>query len=131
MFFTQVVPSAQSPAITNAAPARRSRAVTVAPYELYPMGELVYTELSVILLFTVGILHTGLTYTVYFGAIPKLKAATVAILSYIDPSSAVLLSAIILREKISLTELVGAVLIIGAAAVSEIQFKNLDNENTI
>ena len=106
-------------------------AVTVAPYALYTMGELEYTELSVILLFTVGILHTGLTYTVYFGAIPKLKAATVAILSYIDPSSAVLLSAIILREKISLTELVGAVLIIGAAAVSEIQFKNLDNENTI
>ncbi len=98
-------------------------AVTVAPYALYTMGDLKFNDTSVFLLIIVGIVHTGLAYTMYFGAIPELKAQTVAILSYIDPSSAVLLSAIILKEKITLLELLGAILIIGAAFVSEVQFK--------
>lgn len=104
--------------------------ITVAPYALYTMGAIEFSKVSLILLFVVGVIHTGLAYTLYFGAIPKLKAQTVAILSYIDPSSAVLLSAIVLKEKISALEIIGAVLIIGAAFVSEIQLtvkKDCDN----
>lgn len=103
-----------------------SAAVTVAPYALSTMGDIEYSTASLALLFVVGVVHTGLAYALYFGAIPKLRAQTVAILSYIDPSSAVLLSAVILREKISVYELIGALLIIGAAFVSEVQFKKLD-----
>ncbi len=100
-------------------------AVTVAPYALHNIGSIHISHTSAILLAIVGIVHTGLAYTLYFGAIPKLKAQTVAILSYIDPSSAVLLSAVILKEKITVFELLGAILIIGAAALSEIEFKKL------
>ncbi len=105
-----------------------SAGLTVAPYALLSAGDITVTPTSLLLLAFVGIVHTGLTYTLYFGAIPKIKAQTVAILSYIDPSSAVLLSAIILKEKISAFEIIGAVLIIGAAFVSEVQFKKLDNK---
>lgn len=104
-------------------------AITVAPYALSTMGDVKFNTIPLLLLFVVGILHTGLAYTLYFGAIPKLKAQTVAILSYIDPSSAVLLSAVILKEKITVFELIGAILIIGAAFVSEVQFKKLDKTN--
>ena len=50
-----------------------------------------------------------------------LRVQTVAILSYIDPVSALLFSALLLREPLSLLNIVGAVLIIGSAVVSEIR----------
>ncbi len=101
-----------------------SAAITVAPYALLNMGNVKLLPISALLLVVVGVLHTGLAYVLYFGAIPKLKAQTVAILSYIDPSSAVLLSALVLKEKITVLELIGAILIIGAAFISEVQLKN-------
>ena len=53
-----------------------------------------------------------------------LRVQTVAILSYIDPVSALLFSAFILREPLSVMSIIGAVLIIGSAIVSE--FRNPD-----
>ncbi len=98
-------------------------ALTVTPYAIFAGGEITLNTTSVILLAVLGIVHTGLTYTLYFGAMNKISAQAVAILSYIDPSSAVLLSAIVLQEPINEYEIIGAVLIIGAAFVSEVQFK--------
>ena len=72
------------------------------------------------LLFVVGIVHTGLAYSMYFGAVGALRAQTVAIFSYIDPVVAVVLSATVLREPTGVLEIVGAVLIIGAAIVGEL-----------
>ena len=48
-----------------------------------------------------------------------LQAQTVAILSYIDPITALILSALVLGEKLSLYGIIGAVLIIGAAIMNE------------
>lgn len=72
-------------------------------------------------LLTVGILHTGIAYALYFGAIEKIPAQTAALLSYIDPVTAVLLSAGLLHESMTVLSVIGAVLIIGAAMVSELQ----------
>ena len=49
--------------------------------------------------------------------------------SYLDPVSALLLAAVILGERLSLWGIVGAVLILGAALVSELDpgEKNIDN----
>lgn len=74
---------------------------------------------SVILLITVGILHTGIAYALYFGAIGKLGAATTAILSYIDPIVAVVLSALLLKEPLTVQTVIGAALILGASVLSE------------
>ena len=75
---------------------------------------------SVLLLLALGILHTGFAYSLYFSAMPHLKAHTLAIGSYLDPILAVLLSALFLREPLGLHGIIGAVLILGAALVSEL-----------
>ena len=67
----------------------------------------------------VGIVHTGIAYALYFGSMKNLKAQSIAVMSYIDPVFALLLSAAVLHEKLSLFGIIGAVLIIGSALVSE------------
>ena len=76
--------------------------------------------LTVIMLLLVGLVHTGIAYAMYFGSVDKLPAQTVAILSYMDPITALILSALVLGEKLSICGIIGAVLIIGAAIVSEL-----------
>ena len=71
----------------------------------------------VILLVLVGLLNTGVAYLLYFSSIQKLESQTVAILSYIDPVSAVAMSAIFIGEKISAIQLLGGVLILGGAFI--------------
>ncbi len=72
-----------------------------------------------ILLLVVSIVHTGMTYALYFGSIGHLSAQTAALLSYIDPVVAVLLSALVLREPLGLTGIFGAALVLGSTMVSE------------
>jgi len=79
--------------------------------------------LAVLMLITVGILHTGITYSMYFSSIKVLAAQTVAMFSYIDPVVAILLSAIILKEGLSIYGIIGAILILGAAFVSDLPEK--------
>lgn len=75
---------------------------------------------AVIMVLTIGMVHTGIAYALYFGSMKDLKAQSIAVLSYIDPVFALLLSASVLHEKISLPGIIGALLIIGSALVSEI-----------
>lgn len=72
------------------------------------------------LLLFVGIVHTGVAYTLYFGSMKNLQAHTMAIFSYLDPVIAVLLSALLLREPMSPANIVGTVLILGSALYSEL-----------
>ena len=75
---------------------------------------------TVWLLLILGIVHTGVAYLLYFGSTEFLPAQTLAILSYIDPLVALLVSAFILHESMGVGEIVGAVLIIGSAVISEL-----------
>lgn len=89
-------------------------------------GEVRVTTTGIICLLVLGILHTGIGYIVYFDAVNKLSAQTVGILSYIDPVEAVLLSAFFLREPVTIYTVIGAVMILGATAVSELGEKSSD-----
>ncbi len=80
-------------------------------------------------LLVLGALHTGIAYVIYFDAVNKLSTQTVGILSYIDPVEAVLLSAFFLREPVTISTIAGAVLILGATAVSELGRDNRDETN--
>ena len=73
-----------------------------------------------LLLLTVGIVHTGVSYYLYFGSLSSLSVQTVAVISYLDPVVAVLLSVLFLGEPMKLTDVLGAVLILGAALISEL-----------
>lgn len=97
-------------------------AIILLPYNLLtqqtPTSKLSAT--AVILTIVVGIVHTGIAYALYFGAMNKLSAQSIAIYSYIDPVTAIILSALILSEPFSLTTAIGAVLILGSTLASEL-----------
>lgn len=71
-------------------------------------------------LLVVGLVHTGVTYCMYFSALKELSGQKVAILSYIDPLVAVLVSVIWLKEGITATQIVGGLLILGFTLLSEL-----------
>lgn len=77
-----------------------------------------------VLLLVVGFVHTGLAYAMYFGSMKDLEAHTIAIFSYLDPVIAVLLSALWLREPLSVWGITGTVLILGSALCSELPERN-------
>ncbi|MEE1243533.1 MAG: DMT family transporter, partial [Frisingicoccus sp.] len=66
-----------------------------------------------ICLLLVGLIHTGITYCMYFSSLKNLKGQEVAILSYIDPLVAVFVSVTILGEKMTFWQFVGGLLILG------------------
>ena len=96
-------------------------AAVVGVYNLFTVkaDELVFDAKSVFLLVFVGVFHTGFTYTLYFGSMKSMKAQSVAILSYIDPVFALVLSSLILKERMSIYGIIGAVLVLGAAFVCD------------
>ena len=74
-------------------------------------------------LLIVGLFHTGVTYCLYFSALRELPGQEAAILSYIDPLVAVLLSVFVLGENITLTQIIGGILILGFTLWNEIKTK--------
>ena len=100
--------------------------VTLIPYLLLTadLSAVSLNTTAVILVLVVGIVHTGIAYAMYFGSMEKLNAQSVAVLSYIDPVFALLLSAAILREKLTVFGIIGTVLIIGSALISELNTGN-------
>ena len=97
-------------------------ALVIAPYLLLSggirFGDM--TALGWVMLAIVGVVHTGIAYALYFGAIRDVNAQTAAILSYLDPVLSILLSALILRERLDVFSVIGAVLILGSALYSEL-----------
>lgn len=97
-------------------------AISVLPYWLinedFSTMELAVTP--VLLVIASGIIFTALPYSLYFSAIQKVPAQTAAILSYIDPVVAVLVSALVLKESISALTMLGTVMVIAAAVASEL-----------
>ena len=74
-------------------------------------------------LLTVGLVHTGITYCLYFSALKELPGQKAAILSYIDPLVAVLVSVTVLHEKITALQIVGGIFILGFTLINEISVK--------
>lgn len=74
---------------------------------------------GLIMVLVVGIIHTGVAYALYFSSMKALSAQNIAIFSYIDPVFAIILSALILKEPMGFSDILGAVLILGAAVYSE------------
>ena len=85
---------------------------TLSSINLPPMG--------LIMLMTVAIVHTGMSYAMYFSSLKELKAQTVALVSYLDPVVALLLSVFVLSEPMTPAAVIGAVLVLGAMLASEL-----------
>lgn len=106
-----------------------SAAAILLPYVLLTEGAAAFhlDGFSWLMVLFVGIVHTGIAYALYFGSLPYLKAQSIALLSYIDPVGALILSSIILHESMTPEGMFGAVLIIGAAIANEISLPKRQN----
>lgn len=98
-------------------------AIVLVPYVLltdgFCLGQL--DLLGWVFLIVLGIVHTGIAYALYFGAMGKLNTQTVAILSYLDPVLAIILSTLILpNQTMTLWQILGTVLVLGSALYSEL-----------
>ena len=101
--------------------------ITIIPYTVL-FEENSTTELNinvVLLILFVGLIHTGIAYALYFGSIKNVNAQTAAIYSYIDTIVATILSVVVLNEKMSLLAVTGAIIVLGATLISEIDFKKV------
>lgn len=96
--------------------------VILLPYVIFSgsisLGSL--SPISWINLFVVGLVHTGITYCMYFASLKELPGQKAAILSYIDPLVAVIISVTILGESMTLWQGIGGFLILGFTLWNEI-----------
>lgn len=72
-------------------------------------------------LLVIGIIHTGITYCLYFSSLKELPGQKVAILSYIDPLVAIIISVIILGESMTVMQAIGGMLILGFTLWNEVK----------
>ena len=102
-------------------------ALAVLPYVIFAeeIKPDMFGALPVSMLLLVGVIHTGLAYVLYFGSLSGVSAQSVSIYSYIDPILAVILSALLLSEPMTLYGIIGAVLILASTLVASIDFSSI------
>ena len=100
--------------------------ITLIPYVLMTNGVTLNTMNATgwVNLLIVGFLHTGLTYCLYFSSLKDLSGQKAAILSYIDPLVAVLVSVTVRGETMTLLQAAGGILILGFTLWNEISPKS-------
>lgn len=95
-------------------------ALVLLPYTVltYSPGTAVFSAKAVFLLLVVGVVHTGFAYCLYFSSLQTLSGQTSAVMSYIDPVTAIFLSACLLGETMTPLQAAGGVLVLGMTLVS-------------
>ncbi|WP_199617578.1 DMT family transporter [Paenibacillus alkalitolerans] len=88
---------------------------------------------SVILILILGILHTGVGFYLFFSGMKGLEGQSIAILSYVDPLTSLLISALVIGERMTLVQILGAVLLLGSTFISEVstKMKNPSRKNRL
>ena len=99
--------------------------VVLIPYVAFTSGAnlAVMDGMGWICLLVVGFIHTGITYCLYFTSLKDIPGQKAAILSYIDPLIAVVISVTILGESMSFVQIIGGVLILGFTLWNELSPK--------
>ena len=97
--------------------------LVLVPYVLLTSGVTLekMTAMGWINLLVVGLIHTGVTYCLYFSSLKELPGQKAAILSYIDPLVAGLISVVVLKEPMTLWQAAGGILILGFTLLNEMQ----------
>ncbi|KAF1083992.1 O-acetylserine/cysteine export protein [Sporotomaculum syntrophicum] len=95
----------------------------VAPYTLLlhqGINGVSLAGLNLLPILIIGVVNTGIACYLYFSAIHQLPAQSVAMCSYIEPLSALVFSAVMLHEHLTMVQFSGALFILGGAAFSEL-----------
>ncbi len=95
--------------------------LTVLVFVVIKQGLSIHIESAdIIPMLILGLLNTGIGCYFYFSSIGNLPVQTVAVCGYIEPLSAVIFSVAFLHETLLPLQILGAILIIGGAVMSEI-----------
>lgn len=90
------------------------------PYALLTGGfsRLCFDGIAILMLLIIGIVNTGICYVMYFDALPKVSAQTIALYNYVPSLVSMVLSAAVLGERLTLGNICGGLLILAAAIIS-------------
>ena len=104
--------------------------ITLLPYVCVTSGINITSLHSTgwICLLIVGLIHTGITYCMYFSSIKDISGQKAAILSYIDPLVAVIISVTVMREAITVWQIAGGILILGFTLWNELPQRKKKNK---
>lgn len=92
--------------------------LTVAVFVLFKQGFIITIPNDAwIWILILGLVNTGTGCYLYFSSLSKLPVQTVAICGYLEPLSAVVFSVLLLGEKMTAVQAVGAVCIIAGAVI--------------
>ena len=86
---------------------------------------------TVIWMLVLGILHGGVGFYLFFAGMRGLKGQSIAVLSYIDPLTSLLISVLVVGEKMTLQQLIGAVLLLGSIWIGETGRERRAGENQL
>ncbi|MEC0184792.1 DMT family transporter [Paenibacillus peoriae] len=96
--------------------------IMLSPFVLFTDGFNFYsfTSTTVILMLVLGIVHGGVGFYLFFAGMKGLKGQSIAVLSYIDPLTSLLISVLVVEERMTLQQLIGAVLLLGSIWIGEV-----------
>ncbi len=91
------------------------------PYVFFTegFGILEVSSSSIPFILILGIVHTGIGFLLFFSGMQKLKGQSIAALSYVDPITSLVISAVILQEQMTFVQMLGGALLLGSTFVSE------------
>ena len=77
-----------------------------------------------------GVLHTGVAYTMFFSLYEHLESVEIVSYSYLEPLFAILFSVIVVGEKLTVLQIIGGLLILGSTYIGEMaKGRNLSPQN--
>ena len=99
--------------------------ILLVPYVIFTegFGILEVSNSAIPFILILGIGHTGIGFLLFFSGMQKLKGQSIAALSYADPITSLVISALILQEQTTFVQLLGGALLLGSTFVSERQSK--------
>ncbi|WP_340372619.1 DMT family transporter [Peribacillus sp. FSL E2-0218] len=94
------------------------------PYVLFTegLGILEAPRTSIPFVLLLGVVNTGIGFWLFFSGMENLKGQSIAMLSYVDPFVAILISAALLQENMTTVQIFGGTLLLGSTFVSEYNF---------
>lgn len=103
--------------------------ILLMPYVFFTegFGILEVSSSSIPFILILGVIHTGIGFLLFFSGMQKLKGQSIAALSYADPITSLVISALILQEQMTFVQILGGALLLGATFVSENNSINLPN----
>lgn len=98
-------------------------AILLMPYVFLTSGFGMFnvSSASIPFIFILGIFNTGIGFWLFFSGMEKLKGQSIAMLSYVDPFVAILISALVLQEQMTMLQMLGGALLLASTFISEIK----------